>query len=702
MNTNSGNPAHQANYEINHDSLNPTTQSYQYVQDRESTQSWAKPHQAPGIIPYPGSNSSMAKPSLTAQATDLSYRRRPKGFNFKWALEFISLFLAINSLAAMFILLAVRDGKPLVKWGGFLTVNVLIAILTAIFKSALLFPVAEALSELKWMWFQEPHRLSDMEDYDLASRGPEGSLKFLLKRHWDFLAILGAVVTLLGIGIDPFTQLAVQNQGCQQFQPDLGYAASISRTNNYTAYNGESEQTLFVLDTPMSLAMLQGMLNPPSNDTSSLPWSCPSGNCTFADGQQYSSLAMCFSADDISNQLIARGTDPLDLSLPSGLNATDRLIEFATAQTNTTGNTVDSPLFEFQGINDGFHFAFQISWFPCIKTYSNVSISNFQLQQVTVSTVNLPRIILDTSLLEPAPWKSAWFYYSLAGNISSESNTDCSSADSPTVNKTVPARQLDDGRYYVIPLEISDTATIESDSLANLTDPSAGQNPVYFDPQCTWTVGFGASSAINQYFSQLFGTMTKPQLGNEQTVETEQLWNLELARLAQNITAITSYAQNVSNAMTAQIRANGHPSLSSPLFGQALINTTCLRSEWKFLLWNALLLVLAWGMLFGILWKSRLSANPMGAVEARSPWKSSSLALLWHGLDDNTRRRYGMLEGKSEIEQQSDLLRVQLSRVMDGRPGHMQQREPYEQSGLLDPEARTGEDDRGRFVLVVT
>ncbi|KAK8050448.1 hypothetical protein PG994_012178 [Apiospora phragmitis] len=51
--------------------------------------------------------------------------------------------------------------------GSKLTINTLVAMLSTGAKAALLFPVAECISQIKWIWFssEEPRRLSDMSSF---------------------------------------------------------------------------------------------------------------------------------------------------------------------------------------------------------------------------------------------------------------------------------------------------------------------------------------------------------------------------------------------------------------------------------------------------------------------------------------------------------------------------------------------------------
>lgn len=110
-------------------------------------------------------------------------------------------------------------------------------------------PVAEGISELKWVWFAKPRLLSDMDEFDLASRGPRGSFRFIFRLPQNKLACLGAMITLLSLGLDPFTQLVVQTYDCLTIGPGL---ATINRTNNYTAH-GPGHVSNWRVDAPMGL-----------------------------------------------------------------------------------------------------------------------------------------------------------------------------------------------------------------------------------------------------------------------------------------------------------------------------------------------------------------------------------------------------------------------------------------------------------------
>ena len=77
-------------------------------------------------------------------------RRRGLGWcfevlNYVWVVEITSLVVASAALAAIIILLAVHQDRPLPQWPRLISINSLIAIFTAILKAAIILPVAEGM-----------------------------------------------------------------------------------------------------------------------------------------------------------------------------------------------------------------------------------------------------------------------------------------------------------------------------------------------------------------------------------------------------------------------------------------------------------------------------------------------------------------------------------------------------------------------------
>ena len=128
-----------------------------------------------------------------------------------WLWESLSVLLSLVCTAANIAVLRVLDGEAYNSWHILdvdLTPNALISIISTIGKVSLLVPVAECISQLKWTYFhRRAQRLSRLQDFDDASRGPWGCVKFLWKlKHRGGIALFGAAITILALVVDPFTQ----------------------------------------------------------------------------------------------------------------------------------------------------------------------------------------------------------------------------------------------------------------------------------------------------------------------------------------------------------------------------------------------------------------------------------------------------------------------------------------------------------------
>ncbi|KAE8451714.1 hypothetical protein EG329_003171 [Mollisiaceae sp. DMI_Dod_QoI] len=104
----------------------------------------------------------------------------------RWVFELLGSIISVACFAGIVVTLMVHENHPLPSWPFGITINALISTLSTISKSALLATVAAAISQRKWARFSNgANPLSDLE-IDMVS--------------------LGAVITLLTLAVDPFTQ----------------------------------------------------------------------------------------------------------------------------------------------------------------------------------------------------------------------------------------------------------------------------------------------------------------------------------------------------------------------------------------------------------------------------------------------------------------------------------------------------------------
>ena len=147
-----------------------------------------------------------------------------------WAWEIASLCCGAAFLIINVAILSIIDGKPLNPWNLFghaISPNTLISIFSTLSKTSITLPLAEGLSQLKWTYFrQRSQKLSDMQLFDEASRGPLGALKLAWQLNVRAVAAgLGAVTIALTVAMDPFSQQLPSYPTKRIF---LNYAASAS------------------------------------------------------------------------------------------------------------------------------------------------------------------------------------------------------------------------------------------------------------------------------------------------------------------------------------------------------------------------------------------------------------------------------------------------------------------------------------------
>lgn len=80
--------------------------------------------------------------------------QKKKGVLSEWWQEILSAISSILCTVAIVIILYNVDGKPLSKWTVPISLNVVISILSTAGKAGLILPVAECISQLKWIHLQ--------------------------------------------------------------------------------------------------------------------------------------------------------------------------------------------------------------------------------------------------------------------------------------------------------------------------------------------------------------------------------------------------------------------------------------------------------------------------------------------------------------------------------------------------------------------
>ncbi|MCJ1381373.1 hypothetical protein MMC17_004483 [Xylographa soralifera] len=132
------------------------------------------------------------------------------------------------------------------------------------------------------------------------------------------------------------------------------------------------------------------------------------------------------------------------------------------------------------------------------------------------------------------------------------------------------------------------------------------------------------------------------------------------------LSSINSTMASIANSMTASMRsdASGPADHHAPAVGIAYRTEVCVQVQWE---WLGLPVVLAtMTVLFFIFTLVATRSRRRGGHGTRNDWKSSMVALLFHGLEGRARERLGALNYHSEMEESAERMVVQLQCGSEG------------------------------------
>lgn len=208
-----------------------------------------------------------------------------------WKWEFGSANLLLVSVAVLIpATLYPHDGQPLPQWPLSLSINALLSIYSMVLKACLGFLVTSRIGQLQRSWYLEARPLKDVVLVHEAAHVILGSMQWLwVNRLRQPLTALGALITLLALAVDPFTQQLVRAVDCGEISKDI--TASVPRTNS-VGFDQED------LRDSLQPTILDGLYTFPNLTD----FDCPAGNCTFQI--TYSSLSFCSRCSDRSPEVV--------------------------------------------------------------------------------------------------------------------------------------------------------------------------------------------------------------------------------------------------------------------------------------------------------------------------------------------------------------------------------------------------------------
>ncbi|KAF3025747.1 hypothetical protein E8E14_014411 [Neopestalotiopsis sp. 37M] len=241
-----------------------------------------------------------------------------------WIVEGVAWIASAIALAVVIVTVAMTDGKPLPTWPMDITLNSFISFMTTIMKAAAAIPVAEGISQLKWLWYRKAGAVRDIQTFDEASRGTWGSAKLLVSTRGIHLGKLGAIITIILLAVDPFVQQVV----IYEKQPVISDFAnsSVPIVANYSDYAAGAIMAMREPTLGMKSAINTGvydMSDEPQYDFD-ISASCSTGNCTWLS--TYYTLGVCSKCANTTSQITSNceeqfGTLPAicNYTLPNGM-----------------------------------------------------------------------------------------------------------------------------------------------------------------------------------------------------------------------------------------------------------------------------------------------------------------------------------------------------------------------------------------------
>jgi hypothetical protein len=161
-------------------------------------------------------------------------QRKPHNLVWHWRWEISTFCLGTAAFVAIVALLFNFRNKPAPNMplgDKRLQLTTIVAALAQVAQSALLVPISYCIGQLKWKWFQRSNRVVDLDRFDLASRGPDGSMRLLWHFSWrQRLVSLGALATILMLVFPTFVQQSIQQGTIRRVDVNDGENAVMLRT----------------------------------------------------------------------------------------------------------------------------------------------------------------------------------------------------------------------------------------------------------------------------------------------------------------------------------------------------------------------------------------------------------------------------------------------------------------------------------------
>ncbi|KAL2839639.1 hypothetical protein BJY01DRAFT_237013 [Aspergillus pseudoustus] len=331
-----------------------------------------------------------------------------------WLWEIASLVFSAACVVAMVAVLINTQGMALAAWGLSIAPNTVISVLATVSKTSLLLPVTESISQLKWLHFNRAHRLSDLDLYNNASRGPLGALFFVFRLPLT-LGSLGAIITIVALAFDPFAQQLVSYPSRQAALHNETASFRVSQVYESGAYYNQQNGIDNYTDFAMQGAIYNGVFGSPSPRA----FTCPTSHCKWPDNSSYILLGVTGGCENVTDSAVNTCDYPFgsysadcNITTPGGYNLTSKRRHQSATFQYTSLNTTAGPaqadpdlinfaVWRLTGLNLSQFDVHECSLSLTAYLYRNVSVSQNTLKiadevPVPLESVGGPTALMNT------------------------------------------------------------------------------------------------------------------------------------------------------------------------------------------------------------------------------------------------------------------------------------------------------------------
>ncbi|CEJ93566.1 hypothetical protein VHEMI09146 [[Torrubiella] hemipterigena] len=583
-----------------------------------------------------------------------------------WSWEIAAL--AVSGIALMAIIITLRqfEDASIKWWKAPISINAAVAILSALFRGLLFIPISNGLGQLKWLSVSQINqRLVDMNIYDQASRGVWGSVVLLAKqftsRRLSFIASIGAILGLIALITEPFSQAAVSIGSCERPFP---HQAALPRANGY-ADAPHVGAGINELTSQMQFAALSGFYNPPKDLSDPINGlvTCPTGNCSFSNGDDsiyFETIDLGSSCKDISSKIKLTVDSFYPRSYLSGYANNITLTSLGKSSFDPRGTVLgfmstpalgeikepwpDGPwkstsLVSFQGmagmLENGSLYprAFDCSLRPCVRSLSATVVNGKYAEKE----------------------HSRQYLHYLASTRQFELALNCTRINGTWHTCKSSATETATHNMQATPWELQQDAHLTK----------ANNTGRWYEPKCYYFVTLGVLLGFSRYLGSTFDSAfvtVEPGSIVSGAAWAKDLWK----RGNMTMDSVNKFSTGLAASIGAEMRRGGSPydftnkvilePASLEVSGDMVLIEPCITVQWKYLSFLAFL----WAFT-ALFCGAIILAQHQSRLGAGTDWKTSILPLLFQAIHNGDGLSSNASYRDSDLQRRAEEVAVQLA-----------------------------------------